>query len=199
MRSGRAVVLGVIAPVLFAAPGVPARADVVQLPDPRGDLMTQDLVTGEYVARRDEKSLDVVHTVFRHRRHRIRVRLDFTSLEPLFRWGADFAVFVQTPDGKGSIDIRTGPRGNVTSRFVAFRQLARTCHLHDTVDYTRSFVVIGAPRRCFGSPSWVRLGAYVRAARRLNAAVEDDAARAGVVHEMLGHPTMSRPLARGSW
>jgi hypothetical protein len=176
----------------------PARAEVVTVPDARGDLMTQDATSGVYRAVPDDTDFDIVATRFRHRLHRVRARIQFVSL-PRGTY-ARYHLRIVTNEGyQGWVDVLTTPELKHVQTFVSYHALAVDCPVHYTFDYAHSVVVMGVARRCLRHPRWVRIGAYAVGGKD-DATVEDDAARERIVAAQHGHATLiSRRLTRGSW
>ena len=181
--------------VLVFVLSAPSAADVATVPDPRGDLMHQDELSGEYVADPGVSEFDIVRTRFRHRLHRVRVRMQFASLEPGFF--ASYSLRIRTNHGAiASVEVKTFEGSTAIKSSTEFRGRYKQCPVHKTLDYNEDVVVIGLSRRCLESPRWVRVGAFARGGRK---ATDDDALRDGVVTQQLGHPTLSRDLLRGTW
>ena len=160
--------------------------------------MGQDPVTGKYVAVPEATEFDIIQTRFRHRHHRVRVRIQFVSLPPGV-WtnlylrgktsaGARFNVEVLKSLGLKHVQAGVLSKGRACDRPV-----------HYTFDYAQDVAVIGFARACLGWPHWVQVGAWVTGAKEPDT-VEDDASREQVVHKQLGHPIVSpRRLTRGTW
>ena len=162
-----------LAPLLALLLGVavcitasPASAQSVDRPDPRRDVSRIDQNTGEGTAAPGRTNGDIVRTVFRHKKHRIRIRIGFVDLKRSF--GALFIdVFVNTNEGvhrEGVIAVDREDSGDPW-RGVSWldngdEQLR--CNVHHSLDYQHNVAILGVPRRCLSHPRWVRIGADAR-------------------------------------
>jgi hypothetical protein len=135
-----------------------ARVSGVTLTDPTGDVWAiGEGESEESQPAGDEPTADVVRAVVKHRRHSLLVRMTFTDLrrvDPAF-----YSAVIVTPDKFRGAFVGAEPRrwkGRhilVDGRF----DTVRCAGFEHTIDYAMDRVTMSIPRRCLGSPRWVRV------------------------------------------
>jgi hypothetical protein len=137
-----------------------AHAQSVTVPDPRGDVMTQDEVSALFRIVPDHDELDIVRTRFSHGEHRIQVRMAFADLRRDSSRPNYYALRIvsdRSPRRRVRVGVELGRRTSVL-RWV--RPIS--CPVYHSIDYELDVVIIGLPRSCVGRPRWVRIGASVQ-------------------------------------
>lgn len=164
-RTAAVTALTVAALIASTLPALsaPATAQTRTVQDPSNDVVILD-PDSPHVGSQHPDPLrtngDLTSMTLRHGVHRVRLRLNYTALtlEP------DSIQF-------HGVRLRTGHRNYEVSLFAdpehpqgqrLFRRGNRILRCHgitSSIDYTDATVRFSVPRRCLGSPQWVRAGA----------------------------------------
>ncbi len=194
------LVVMVATSVVASAGAAQARAHI--RPDPHGD-MSRIGEDNEVVAVPQQVNGDITRTVFRHRQHRVRIRIGFAALQRTFE-SMYVTAAMQTNKGRlreavAAVDhhdpAEGGWRGN-----LFLRNGVRCSSLHHSFDYTHDVLIIGVPRRCLGNPRWVRISVVVllyprQPARPKFYRMVDNALRGAA--DATQPPPLSPPIFRG--
>ena len=183
----------VIASVL--TPAV-ATAEYVTIADPRGDVM-RVLETNLLVPAPDRVQHDILRTRFRHRSHRVRVRMEFADLRRTESYASYYVRIVTNEGVNGSVTVTTS-RGMVVGTHVETTPDVTCPSAHRSIDYSHNVVVLGLARTCVSRPRWVRMAAYASAGEFEEGHFGDDAARRGLDAKRWDSGTLTAPLQRGS-
>jgi hypothetical protein len=160
---GLAVTTLMTTTALVAVPAA-ARADVSVRSDPRGDVVQVD-EEGLPTAAPSRTNGDIKRTVFRHKAHRIRVRIGFAELSRTFN-GLFVTAFIRTNTGwlQEATVIVNRDENDPWSGWAVLGDDENdlNCAIHHRIDYAHNVIIIGFPRKCLHNPRWVRIGADSR-------------------------------------
>jgi hypothetical protein len=139
---------------------------------------------------------DVTQLMLRHRTHRVALRMTMQDIQR----SSGIAIFDIRTDGRDYIAVKTLGRRWFKPGWMLMRANGRPVRCPDVrrkVDRTANEVIARIPRRCLGSPQWVRVGAGAQSfeeGRRSFTVHLDDALSEGDIRDRL---TMSPRVRRG--
>lgn len=174
---------------------LPAQAQTLAVGDARGDVTVFDDTTEQPEAVDPTvRNGDVVRTVFRHTGRRISVRAKFADLAKQGDVRQDF-LQLRTDEGQQRFVMVLAGRGGWAGETMMFRGNGSdvACRIRHRIDYADDVLTLSFPRRCAGSPRWVRLGFAAMTGTEERTYVDDAQSRGPVGNEL----TMSPRLRRG--
>jgi hypothetical protein len=144
--------------LLLAASAGPASAELLRTPDPAGDMVVTDDMTGTTSAAPNATVGDIKRASVRYRVRALSLRVRF---EDLRRTGQGLAI-------KGGIRVKGGAvwpfvaggepghwKGTASLSNPNFRKVS--CHLRFHINYDDNVMMLRIPSRCLKKPRWVRL------------------------------------------
>lgn len=162
----------------------PAFADRLVKADASGDVIKADQ-TGEVIDP-ERADGDIIRTTITHGTGNVKIKIAYRELAKV---GRGF-IFVAVKSNKGrsayrNFTITTAPNKYYgTVRVENANGKKATCRTTHTVDYAANTALLVIPRRCLGSPRWVRVAVgTVTAQNSLQLAYVDDARGNGTAGE----------------
>jgi hypothetical protein len=164
----RPFLVTVVATALVAAGATAAQAQSVSDTDTAGDMVRYEYGTGESVPAPDHVRNDVLRTRLTHSASRVSVRVKYAEMQ---RVGEVNALYVQMVTNEGVrrwLDLSAGP-GEWAGTTAMYRgnEYRVRCAVRHSMDYARNVGVVSFPRRCAGSPRWIKF-------RVVSLMIEDD-------------------------
>jgi hypothetical protein len=192
MNAARRVLLvALVGAALLLALLPAAEADRLRRSDARGDVGVAD-DGGDPVPAPRRRDPDVRRASLAHHNHAMVLRLRFRDILPeKRRW---LGAFIETPgDESYSVTVRWRRSGTFTVSIEHSPDVVWCPLLAAAVDTDRDVVRLRIPRRCLGSPRWMRVGILIERPVRDGLWASDDPLRDGTT----GTSAMSRRLFRG--
>lgn len=161
MRGGRwparPLLTATLAAALVAWGPTAARAQSISSPEPTGDMVGVEYETNNEVPAPDHVRNDVIATRLGHSATMLSIRVQYVEM---VRAGEINALWVQMVTDEGArrnLELLAG-RGDWAGRATMHRGHDRPvpCAIRHTMDYARNVVAVSFPRRCAGSPRWVK-------------------------------------------
>jgi hypothetical protein len=174
---------------------LPAQAQTLAVGDARGDVTAfDDTMEQPEAVDPTVRNGDVVRTVFRHTGRRISVRAKFADLAKQGDVRQDF-LQLRTDEGQQRFVMVLAGRGGWAGETMMFRGNGSdvSCRIRHHIDYADDVLTLSFPRRCAGSPRWVRVGFASMSGTEEQMYVDDAQSRGPVGNEL----TMSPRLRRG--
>jgi hypothetical protein len=136
-----------------------AQAQQLERTDGTGDVVLRDPDSNQVTVEPDWANGDIVGLRVNHGPHRVKARLTFDELTR--NVGAIFHDFeIRTPRRHFSAQVLTNEDAWKGDSELWLPGRPKDCDgLKHKVDYAQDVVRVWVPRKCLGSPRWVRVGA----------------------------------------